>query len=91
MLVCPLFECVQVPLDGIPSFYSVSCTTQLGVISKLLRVHSITSSMSLIKMLKNIGLKTDPWGTALITGLHLDIEPLTTTPWLWPSNQFLIL
>ena len=31
----PLFEPVHVSLDGIPPFYCVSCTTQLGVISKL--------------------------------------------------------
>lgn len=28
--------------------------------------------------------------TPLITALHLDIEPLTTYLWLWPSDQFLI-
>jgi len=31
----PFFKLVQVPLDGIPSFWCVSCTTQLGVICKL--------------------------------------------------------
>ncbi len=31
----PLFEPVQVPLDGIPHFHCVNCTTQLGVINKL--------------------------------------------------------
>jgi len=31
----PLLKLVQVPLDGIPSFWCVSCTTQLGVICKL--------------------------------------------------------
>ncbi|KAK4820330.1 hypothetical protein QYF61_023563 [Mycteria americana] len=30
-----LLELIQVPLDGIPSFWRVSCTTQLGVICKL--------------------------------------------------------
>jgi len=30
----PLLELVQVPLDGIPSFWLVNCTTQLGVICK---------------------------------------------------------
>jgi len=29
------FEVVQVCLDGIPSFWCVICTTQLGVICKL--------------------------------------------------------
>ncbi|KAK4822727.1 LOW QUALITY PROTEIN: hypothetical protein QYF61_019724, partial [Mycteria americana] len=31
----PLLQLVQVPLDGILSFWRVSCTTQLGVICKL--------------------------------------------------------
>ncbi|KAK4817730.1 hypothetical protein QYF61_026530 [Mycteria americana] len=31
----PLLQLVQVPLDDIPSFWRVSCTTQLGVICKL--------------------------------------------------------
>jgi len=32
--MCPLLERVQVPLDGIPAFYCINCTTQLSV-SKL--------------------------------------------------------
>ena len=88
--MCPLSEPVQVPLHGVPSFCCVHCTTQLGVISKLLRVHSIPPSVSLIEMLKSSGPRMDPWGTPLITGLHLDMEPLTTALWLRPSNQFLI-
>ncbi|KAK4814468.1 hypothetical protein QYF61_018986 [Mycteria americana] len=31
----PLLQLVQVPLDDIPSFWRVSCTTQLGVICRL--------------------------------------------------------
>ncbi|KAK4828848.1 LOW QUALITY PROTEIN: hypothetical protein QYF61_000905 [Mycteria americana] len=31
----PLLQLVQVPLDDIPSFWRVNCTTQLGVICKL--------------------------------------------------------
>jgi len=31
----PLLKLVQVPLDGILSFWCVNCTTQLGVICKL--------------------------------------------------------
>jgi len=45
--------------------------------------------MLLIK-LKSTGPKTDLQGTPLVISLHLDIEPLTTTLWLWPSHQFLI-
>jgi len=35
VLTGPFFELVLVPLDVIPSFWCVSCTTQLGVICKL--------------------------------------------------------
>lgn len=31
-----------------------------------------------------------PRGTPLMNGLHLDIEPLTTNLWLYPSSTFLI-
>jgi len=33
--MCPLFQCVQVSLDGVIPFYFVNCITQLGVINKL--------------------------------------------------------
>lgn len=36
----------EVPLDGIPSFQCVNLTTQLGSSENLLRVHSISVSMS---------------------------------------------
>ena len=38
LLVCPLFEHVQIPLDGIPLLYCVSCTTQISVICKPVEV-----------------------------------------------------
>ena len=47
-------------------------------------------SLSLMKLLKNTDPKTNPWGTPLVTGLHPDKEPLITTLWLHPANQFLI-
>ena len=37
--VAPLFKTVQVSLDGVPSFCCINCTTQLGAIGKLLRLH----------------------------------------------------
>jgi len=58
--------------------------------ANLLRVHSIPSTMSLIKMLKNTSAKMGLWGTPLVTSLHLYIEPLTTILWLGPPNKFLI-
>jgi len=60
--MCPLFEPVQVPLDGILSFCCVSCSPQLSVISKfaddiskLAILHLIPLSMLLIKILKSTG------------------------------------
>jgi len=42
----------------------------------LLRVHSNSSSRSLMKKLNKTGPSTDPWGTPLVTGLQLDFFPL---------------
>ena len=47
--------------------------------TNLLRVHLISSSMSLTKTIKSTGPSTDSLGTPLVTDLHLDTEPLTTT------------
>ena len=33
--MCPFFQCVQVPLDGIPLLYCATHITQLGVVCKL--------------------------------------------------------
>jgi len=46
--------------------------------ANLLRIHSVPSSRSLMKLNKT-GLTTDPWGTPLVTGLQLDSAPLMTT------------
>ena len=35
LCIGPPFVFSKVPLDGLPSFCSINCTTQLGVISKL--------------------------------------------------------
>lgn len=42
-----------------------------------------------MKILNRICASTDPGGTLLITGFHLDIEPLTLILWTWPFSQFL--
>ncbi|KAK4811045.1 hypothetical protein QYF61_015749 [Mycteria americana] len=57
--------------------------------ANLLRVHSIPSSRSLIKILNKTGPKTEPWGTSLVTSRQLDLTPFTTTLWARPSSQFL--
>jgi len=60
-----LFKLVQVPLDGIPSFCLINCTTHLGVISKLVE-GKLSPFMSLIKMLKSTGPRTDTRGTTCV-------------------------
>jgi len=56
--------------------------------ANLLRLHSIPSSRSLIKMLNRSGPSSEPWGTPLMTGRQLDLTPLTTTLWARSSSQF---
>ncbi|KAK4810808.1 hypothetical protein QYF61_008780 [Mycteria americana] len=53
--------------------------------ANLLRVHSVPLSMSVMKILNSTGSRTP-----LVTGFHLDIEPLTRSLWTQPSSQFLI-
>ena len=67
-------------------------TAPLSLVSSanLLSVHLISLSVSLMKIFNSTCPSTDPWGTPLVTNLHLDIKPLTTTLWMQLSNQFLI-
>ncbi|KAK4827142.1 LOW QUALITY PROTEIN: hypothetical protein QYF61_014736 [Mycteria americana] len=74
----PTSQACQGP-SGWHLFPPASAPHSLVLLADLLRVHSIPLSMSLTKMLNSAGPNTDPWGTPLITGLHLDIEPLTAT------------
>ena len=69
-------------------FWCVSCITQLGVTCKLAEA-ALHLAKSLMKKLNSTGPSTDPWGTPLVTGVHLDIELLTTTLCQRLSNQFL--
>ena len=55
----PLLEIVQVPLEGILSFWYVHCTTQLGVICRLPE-DALNIAKSLMKMLNSTGPSTDP-------------------------------
>jgi len=88
-----LFKPVQVPLDHIPSFCCVICTTQLGAICKLLTLHSIPSSVSLYKMLKSTSSRQTPEGHH--SSLHppgcraTDHNPLAVTiqTTLYPPNS----
>jgi len=54
-----LLQLVQVPLDGILSFWRVNCTTQLSVICKLAE-GALDLAKSLMKMLNSTGPSTDP-------------------------------
>ena len=65
-------------------------STQLGVVSKL-PVGALNSIINIVnKDVKEHWSQDRPQGTPLVTGLHLDREPLITTLYLWPFNQFLI-
>lgn len=56
--------------------------TDGGVSSvNLLRLHSVLSSRSLMKMWNSTGCSMDVWGTPLVTGFQLDFVLLITTVW----------
>jgi len=55
----PFLKLVQGPLDGIPSFWCVNCTTQLGVICKLAE-GALDLAKSLINILNSTGPSIDP-------------------------------
>jgi len=73
------FTFLRVPLYVIPSFCCINCIAQLGVISKLAEGALNPIIYAIDEDVENIGPKIDPWGTLLVTGLQLDIEPPTTT------------
>jgi len=55
------------------SFLPSNVSAQLGVI------HKLAEGVPLSVTGKDVCPKTDLWQTALVTGVHLDTEPLTTT------------
>jgi len=63
------------------SLPSVVLTAPHSLVSSanLLRVHLIPLSMLPTKMFSSTCHSTDPRGTPFITGLYLDIRPLTAT------------
>lgn len=81
VLMFPLLQFVQVPLDGIPSLCS-SCTAQLYAICKL--AEGVLGPTVMNKDTK----ETEPQGAPLSTSLG--IESLATTLWLHPPSQCLI-
>lgn len=78
--------------SGWHSFPTIVSTAplSLALFTNLLRVHLIPHSVSLMEISSSTAPSMNPWGTPLFTGLHLDIEPLTSTLWMWPSSQLLI-
>jgi len=67
--VGPLLQLVQVPLDGILSFWCVIYTTQLGVICKLAE-GALYLAKSRMKMLNSTSPSMDPSRTPLATGIQ---------------------
>jgi len=86
----PSIQPVQIPLQGLPTLSRSTLPPNLVPSANLLREHSIPSARSLIKTLNKTGLKTEPWGTPLVTSCHLDLTPFTTTLWAQPFSQFFI-
>lgn len=64
---------------GNPSFCCINSTTQLGAICTLAEGALNSTVQALTKMLNSTDPNTDPQGTPLVSSIHLDIEPLTTT------------
>ncbi|GAB0197909.1 cAMP-dependent protein kinase inhibitor alpha [Grus japonensis] len=75
----PPLQPVKVPLDGIPSLQRVDHTTQLGVVGKLAEGALNPTVHDADKDVKQCRSQYRPRGTPLVTVLHLDTEPLTTT------------
>ena len=76
--LCPTFQPVQVTLNGSTAFWCISHSSSFVSSANLLRVHSNSSSRSLMNKLNKTGPSTDPWGTPLVTGLQPDSLPLMT-------------
>jgi len=68
----------------------IDCTTQPGVISKLAEDSLDSITYVIDKDVEEYQTKDRLLWTLVVTSLHLDMELLTTTIWLQPSNQFLI-
>ena len=77
--MCPFQDC-PAPPRWHPFLLLCQLQHSAELSANLLRVRSIPQSLSLIKMLKSTVPKMVPWGTPLVTSLHLNIELLTTTP-----------
>ena len=84
------FEFIKVPLDGIPSFCCINCSTLLGATTKLAVgalnpiIYAVDKdSKDYWSQDRSLENTTDHWPP---TG----VEPLTSTLWLQRPNHFLI-
>ena len=77
--------CLLLVLPSIPSFRRIHCSTRLSAISKVLRVHSIPSSVS-VRGGEEQRSQEGPLGVTTHHHLHLDMELLATALWLRLSN-----
>ncbi|KAK4809529.1 hypothetical protein QYF61_015365 [Mycteria americana] len=84
----PLFS-MPVALHGVV----VAQVQDLALLNliQLALAHRPSLSRSLIKILNRTGPSTEPWGTPLVNGRHLDLTPFTTTLWAQPSSSDLNL
>lgn len=85
----PLHTVKSLWMASFPSYMSTALLN-LVLWKTLLKGQSIPLSTTPTKMLKRPGPNNDPCGASLITGLHLDLEPLSTILWVLPFRQFLI-
>ena len=83
----PSIQPVQIPPKGFPT---LKLPPNLVSSANLLRVHSIFSPRSSIKLSNRTGPSTSPWETPLVINHRLDLTPFITTLWTWPSSQFFI-
>ena len=86
----PPLKAVQVPLGGIPCLQPVDHTTQLGVVGRLAEGAPSPTVHVASKDVTSAGPNTEPRGTPLVTGLHLDMELLTASSEM-PVVQFVLL
>lgn len=83
--VDPFLQLVKVPFNGSTPIWGVNYSSQFCHLANLLRVHSVTLSRSLVKMLSDTA-----FCTPLVTGLQLDLMALITTLWAWQLGWFAV-
>lgn len=72
--LCLFLHLVEVLLKGCTALCGTGHSFQLSIISELTEEVSAPSSKSLTNKLNNTGPVLTPWGTALETGLQLELD-----------------